>query len=142
LAADIRRELRRDPDPGDLLLALACVQDGLTGRAVSALGVDRDFLWGTIEQLRNQGSSAQEELRRQIGVVRQAKEQAIETKQFDSAAQLRDQERELRERARAQSAVRIDEALDAIRQRLGIPSSSDDPLQDSECLWMRAINEA
>ncbi len=127
LAADIRRELRRDPDPGDLLLALACVQDGLTGRAVSALGVDQDVLWGTIEQLRSQGSSVRQENQRQIEAVRQAKEQAIEAKQFDSAAQLRDQERALRERARAESDVRIDEALDAIRRRLGIPSSSDDP---------------
>lgn len=127
LAADIRRELRRDPDPGDLLLALACVQDGLTGRAVSALGVDQDVLWGTIEQLRSQGSSAQQEGQRQIEAVRQAKEQAIEAKQFDSAAQLRDQERALREHARAESEVRIDEALDSIRRRLGIPSSSGDP---------------
>jgi ATP-dependent Clp protease ATP-binding subunit ClpA len=125
LAVEIRRELRREPDLGDLLLALASAPDALTGRAVSALGIDLDRLWGAIERLRTQASGAQEEIRRQIESVCQAKEQAIEAQQFDRAAQLRDEERELREQALAQTAVRIDEALEAVRRHLGIPRSPE-----------------
>jgi ATP-dependent Clp protease ATP-binding subunit ClpA len=127
LAVDIRRELRRDPDPGDLLLALACAQNALTGRALSALGVDLDTMWGTIEQLRTQVFKAQHDIRHQIEGVCRAKAQAIEAKQFDRAAQLRDHERDLREQARAQTAVQMDEALDAVRHRLGIPRSRANP---------------
>jgi hypothetical protein len=125
LAVEIRRELRREPDLGDLLLALASAPDALTGRAVSALGIDLDRLWGAIERLRTQASGAQEEIRRQIESVCQAKEQAIEAQQFDRAAQLRDEERELREQALAQTAVRIDEALEAVRRHLGIPRAPE-----------------
>jgi ATP-dependent Clp protease ATP-binding subunit ClpA len=133
LAAEIRRELQREPDVGDLLLALACARGTLAGRALSALGVDLDRLWGTIEQLRAQASDAQGELGQQIEQVTKEKELAIASQEFDRAAQLRDRERELREQARASAAVQTDEALDAIRRHLGIPrSGDDDPPQFAE----------
>jgi hypothetical protein len=131
LAADIRQELGREPDPGDLLLVLACAQETLTARALSELGVELDALWGTIEHVRQQNSGAREDLTRRIQDVRVAKEQAIEAQEFQSAARLRDQERELREQARAQSAVRP-EVLQEIRRHLGIPTSPGDAARPPE----------
>jgi ATP-dependent Clp protease ATP-binding subunit ClpC len=91
LAADIREQLGRDPDPGDLLLVLTSTQDSLAARAVGELGVDLDAVWGTIERLRNQVSAERQELSRQIQEACRAKEEAIEAKEFQSAARLRDQ---------------------------------------------------
>jgi ATP-dependent Clp protease ATP-binding subunit ClpA len=125
VAAEIRHELGREPDVGDLLLALACAQETLAARALGELGVELDALWGTIERVRHQHSGAREELVRRIQEVCRAKEQAIEAQQFENAARLRDQERELREQARAHAAVRP-EVLQEIRRHLGIPSSPDD----------------
>jgi hypothetical protein len=125
LGVDIREELGREPDPGDLLLVLASAQGTLTARALSELGVELDALWGTIEHVRQQHAGAREDLTRRIQDVCVAKEQAIEAQEFQTAARLRDQERELREQARAQSAVRP-EVLPEIRRHLGIPTSPGD----------------
>jgi ATP-dependent Clp protease ATP-binding subunit ClpA len=125
LAADIRQELGREPDPGDLLLVLACAQETLTAQALSEFGVELDALWGTIEHVRQQRSAAEKDLTRRIEEVCRAKEQAIEAQEFQSAARLRDQERELREQAGAQSALRP-EVLPEIRRHLGIPTSPGD----------------
>jgi ATP-dependent Clp protease ATP-binding subunit ClpC len=125
LAADIREHLGRDPDPGDLLVVLASAQETLSARAVRELGVDVDALWGAIVRIRTQLSAAHEELGRQIQEVCRAKEEAIEAQEFQSAARLREQERELRQRARAYPA-RQAEALREIRRRLGIAASRDD----------------
>jgi Clp amino terminal domain, pathogenicity island component/UvrB/uvrC motif len=126
LAAEIRTELRRDPDAGDLLLALACAPQTLAGQALQTVGVDVDALWGTIEHDRRRASEDEEALTRRIREVRGAKEQAIESREFEAAARLRDQERELVQQARARAAV-APEALRAIRRRLGIPVPSDIP---------------
>ncbi|MHB8694297.1 MAG: UvrB/UvrC motif-containing protein [Solirubrobacteraceae bacterium] len=125
LAADIRQGLGREPDPGDLLLVLACAQETLTAQALSELGVELDALWGTIEHVRQQHFAAEKDLMRRIQDVCRAKEQAIEAQEFQNAARLRDQERELREQAGAQSAVRP-EVLPEIRRHLGIPTSPGD----------------
>jgi len=50
LAVEIRGKLRREPDAGDLLLALACAPDTLPAQVLGELGVDLDALWGTIER--------------------------------------------------------------------------------------------
>ncbi len=131
LAADIRRELGRQPDLGDLLLALACAPDTAASRALSELGVDLDALWGTIERARRQQSAEREQLARRIHEVSEAKEQALQARQFDHAASLRDQERELREQQRARHGVPA-EALSEARRRLGIPSSPDAPANPSD----------
>jgi len=58
--------------------------------------------------------------------VTSAKELAIEQQRFDHAAALRDQERELREQARAHQRRRMG-AVTELCRRLSIPRSPDDP---------------
>ena len=127
LAADIRHELGRDPDSGDLLLVLACVQEPLAGRALSALGVDLDQLWATIERLRAQAVAEQRENQQQIDETAKAKQAALEAQDFDRAAALRDRERELRERERQRATVDTPAALEAVRRHLGLPTSGAPP---------------
>jgi ATP-dependent Clp protease ATP-binding subunit ClpA len=127
VAADIRHELGRDPDSGDLLLVLACVQQPLAGRALSALGVDLDQLWATIERLRAQTLAEQHEHRQQIDETAEAKQAALEAQDFGRAAALRDRERELRERERQRATVDTPAALEAVRRRLGLPTSGEPP---------------
>ncbi len=120
LAAEIRGQLGREPDAGDLLLVLACAPDTPAARALAELGVEPDALWGTVERLRQQLARDGEQLAEQIRTVRGAKEQALEEQEFERAAGLRDQERELMERTRARSDV-PPEVLQEISRRLGIP---------------------
>jgi ATP-dependent Clp protease ATP-binding subunit ClpA len=119
LAQEIADELGRAPDAGDLLLALACARQTPAGQALGELEVNIDALWSAIERARAQALAADEELRRQLRRLTEAKEQAIEEQRFENAAQLRDQERKL-EQARARTAV-DPEALQEIRRRLGLP---------------------
>jgi Clp amino terminal domain, pathogenicity island component len=126
LAAEIRRELKREPDTGDLLLALACAPDTRSGQALGELGVDVDALWATIERIRHQAFKAQDELARRIEEARVEKERAIEAQQFQTAARLRDKERELTQQKREQTTI-SPEALEAIRRRLGLPTPPDPP---------------
>jgi len=108
LAPEIRVKLGRDPDAGDLLLALACAPDTLPAQALGELGVDLDVLWGLIERAREhalrvrvEAARAGEQATQQIRELRRAKQQAIEAQEFERAAGLRDQERELVEQAHA-----------------------------------------
>jgi ATP-dependent Clp protease ATP-binding subunit ClpA len=126
LAKEIRHELGREPDAGDLLLTLACAPQTLAGQALEELAVNVDVLWSAIERARTEALISQKELRRQIQGLAQSKEQAIEEQRFESASQLRDQERELREQARARIAA-PPEVLHEIRRRLGLPSPPDAP---------------
>jgi ATP-dependent Clp protease ATP-binding subunit ClpA len=125
LTIEIRDELGRKPDAGDLLLALACVPGTLVADALRELGVDLDALWGIVERDRLQRSRAQDELARHLTGVRRAKEQALEAQEFERAAQLRDEERELVQEQRARSAV-PPEMLDRVRKYFGIPSPPED----------------
>jgi ATP-dependent Clp protease ATP-binding subunit ClpA len=72
LSAEIRRELHRDPDSGDLLLALASATGGPAARALSELGVDLDALAAAVERHRTEQSRLQQanlaELRRRLGL--------------------------------------------------------------------------
>jgi ATP-dependent Clp protease ATP-binding subunit ClpA len=122
--ADIREALGREPDVGDLLLVLATVPDTLAFNALRERGVDPDALWATIERLRRAGAQDADGLKRQIEQAERAKEQAIEAGDFERAATLRDQERDLRQQA-SRRAIPPD-ALNEIRRRLGIPSSRGD----------------
>jgi ATP-dependent Clp protease ATP-binding subunit ClpC len=125
LAGEIRRELRRAPDTGDLLLALACAPDTLAGRVLRELGANLDGLPGVVERIRAQ-ALAEDELAQRIQELTKAKEQAIE-----NVARLRAQERELREQAHARAAVQP-EVLQEIRRQLGIPAPIDNPPQPPE----------
>jgi len=135
LALEIRGKLGREPDAGDLLLALACAPDTLPAQALGELGVDLDALWGTIERVREQvtrvreqASRAREQLAQQTREVRRAKQQAIEAQEFERAAGLRDQERELVEQAHAPTGM-APEVLEEISRRLGIPRTDNPPQQ-------------
>ncbi len=120
LAAEIRRELGREPDGGDLLLALASSRHTTAARALRELGVELDALWGTVERVRHDDIRKREQLEQRIQETRRAKQQALEEKDFAQAARLRDQERELNEQTGSDRGAES-ELLDAIRQRLGIP---------------------
>ena len=133
LAAEIRGKLGRDPDAGDLLLALACAPDTLPGQTLGELGVDLDVLWGMIERAREHAlrarveiARAQEQATQQIRELRRAKQQAIEGQEFERAAGLRDQERELVEQAHAPTGM-APEVLQEISRRLGIPQTDNPP---------------
>jgi ATP-dependent Clp protease ATP-binding subunit ClpA len=136
LGVEIRGQLGRDPDAGDLLLVLACALDMVPGRALSELGIDLDALWGAIEHAREQPSRAREQavvarrqLTDQILELRVAKDQAIEADEFERAANLRDQERQLTEEQTRRDAISMpdEEMLRQVRRRLGIPEADDPP---------------
>lgn len=120
LAVDIRAELGRTPDSGDLLLALACARDTFGGQALGELGVDLDELWGTIERARRERQQQIDGLEYETEKAREAKEAAIEAQDFKEAARLRDQERELTMRRRGLSEAGP-EVVHEIRRRLGLP---------------------
>jgi ATP-dependent Clp protease ATP-binding subunit ClpA len=126
LAAEIRDELKRAPDTGDLLLVLAQAPDTLAAQTLRELGVNLDELMSKIEGVRAQASPAETQRAQRLQEVTRAKELAIEEQRFERAAQLRDQERELRQQAQARTAVEH-EVLQQIRRQLGIPSQTDDP---------------
>ena len=121
LAAGIRREQRREPDDGDLLVALGSAADSLTGRSLRELGVDLDALPGVVERLRAQPNDA--DLERQADRVRQQKELAIDEGQRETAKQLRSEERRLTHEMRRSRA----DTLQAIRRHLGIDQPSNTP---------------
>jgi hypothetical protein len=125
LAGDIRRERGRAPDTGDLLLAFACAPGTLAAQVLRELGVALDRLPDVVDRLRAQ-ALADDELALKIQKLTQAKEQAIE-----NVAQLRAQERELREQAQARTTVQP-EVIQEIRRRLGIPGRADDSPQPPE----------
>ena len=126
LADEIRRELGREPDGGDLLLVLSAAPDSVPAQALEQLGVDVDELWGQIEHLRRQAQATRRQLAEQIEQARLEKERAIESQQFQAAARHRDHERRLTEQQRAQKLVST-ETLQAIRHRLGLPTAPDRP---------------
>ncbi len=113
LAAEIRHELKREPNSGDLLLALGCAPT-LAGRTLRELGINLEELPSVIERLGTQALPTDED---RIEEVCQSKERAIEAKQFEAAAGLRDEERRLTEASRRNRAA----VLQVIRRRLGLP---------------------
>jgi ATP-dependent Clp protease ATP-binding subunit ClpA len=126
LADEIRDELGREPDAGDLLLVLTAGPDSVSAQALERLGVDVDELWGQIEHLRREAHAADQQLADQIEQARLEKQRAIESQQFQAAARHRDQERRLTEQQRAQKLVST-KTLQAIRRRLGLPTPADRP---------------
>ncbi len=122
LGRAIHRQLDRDPDSGDVLLALACTQETLGGQVLLELGVDLDAMQAAVERARALRRQAAEEIARRVEEVRQAKEQAIEAGEPERAAQLRDRERELSAQPLAAKLVGP-ETLDEIRRRVGLPPS-------------------
>jgi len=126
LADEIRHELGREPDAGDLLLVLTAAPDSVAAQALEQLKVDVDELWGQVEHLRRQAHASNQQLADQIKQARLEKERAIESRLFEAAARHRDQERRLTEQQRAQRLVST-ETMQAIRHCLGLPTPPDRP---------------
>jgi Clp amino terminal domain, pathogenicity island component len=126
LAGEIRRELGREPDAGDLLLVLTAAADSVPAQALERLKVDVDELWGEVEHLRRQTHAGKRQLSEQIEQARVEKERAIESQQFQAAARHRDEERRLTEQERARRLAST-ETLQAIRHRLGLPTPPGRP---------------
>ena len=122
LATEIRYELKREPDSGDLLLILAGAPGAPVARILRELGVDLDALPGVVERIRGQ-ALVEDELAQQIQQLSDAKQRALA-----DVARLGAQERELREQALARDAV-APGALAQIRRRLGIPNPTVSPPQ-------------
>jgi ATP-dependent Clp protease ATP-binding subunit ClpA len=125
LGEEIRSKLGRAPDLGDLLLVLVCVPHTPSAEALGELGLDADGLWGHIERARTDAETDRHALAKELTEVAQAKELAIEQGRLDEAAALRDQERELRARAKSIHWARLG-TMTELRRRLGIPARAED----------------
>jgi ATP-dependent Clp protease ATP-binding subunit ClpA len=126
LGEEIRAELGRAPDLGDLLLALVCVPRTPAAEALEEIGVKVDELQRQIEQARTRGETDRRAWARQMVEVLQAKDLAVEQGRPDEAAALRDQQRELRAQAASVHWSRL-ATMGELRQRLGLPSRTGDP---------------
>jgi ATP-dependent Clp protease ATP-binding subunit ClpA len=119
LGEEIRADLGRAPDLGDLLLALICVPHTPAAEALNELGLDVDELWGSIERARTRAQIDGQAFVEQLTEIMVAKELAIEQGRLDDAAELRDQEREWRVRARSTQRARM-ATMAELRRRFGI----------------------
>jgi ATP-dependent Clp protease ATP-binding subunit ClpA len=118
LGPELRHQLGRSPDSADLLLALACVPETRAAGALRALGVDLDALTDVIAQIRAQAPPSEDDLARELADARQGKQQAVESQEFETAAELRDHERRLVQ-ALADVAVTPEE-IERLRARFGL----------------------
>ena len=119
LGEEIRGDLGRAPDLGDLLLALICVPYSPAAEALDELGLDVDELWGSIERARTRAQIDRQAFAKRLGEMRVAKELAIEQGRLDDAAEVRDQEREWRVQAGSIQRARL-ATMAELRRRLGI----------------------
>jgi hypothetical protein len=124
LEAEIRSQLKRAPDLGDLLLCLACVPHTPAAQAFDELNVDIDELQKLIERARTQAEVEQHAFTERMLETVQAKELAIEQGRLQDAAKLRDRERQLLDQARAHPRPQL-AALDELRRRLGLTTPPD-----------------
>jgi ATP-dependent Clp protease ATP-binding subunit ClpA len=125
LGEEIRAKLGRAPDLADLLLVLVCVPHTPAAEALGGLGLDVDRLSGQIERARTDAETERHGFAEQLTEVVQAKELAIEQGRLDEAAALREQERELRTRAKSIHWSRLT-TMTELRRRLGIPARPED----------------
>ena len=125
LSPEIEHQLARPADAGDLLVALACVPEGLVARTLAALEIDPAALTRALDQARGEraysGPPGPSELDAVIEKVREAKEAKLEAREFEAAADLRDRERQLVLDARDLQEHWLGYALAELRRRLGLP---------------------
>jgi hypothetical protein len=119
LGEEIRADLGRAPDLGDLLLALICVPHTPAAEALNELGVDVDELRGGILRSRTRAQIDRQPFVERLSEIMAAKELAIEEGRLGDAAELRDQEREWRVQARSTQRARM-ATMTELRRRLGI----------------------
>ncbi len=125
LGEEIRTDLGRPPDLGDLLLALILVPGTPAAEALGELEIDMDELWAGVERARARSRAEERALAIRLKEAVVAKELAIEEGRFQEAAALRDRERELRQEARAIQDKRL-ETIAELRRRLGISHTPDE----------------
>jgi ATP-dependent Clp protease ATP-binding subunit ClpA len=118
LTVEIRAELKREPDSGDLLVALSCISESLVARTFQELGLDAARLAEATARMRSESVASAAD---RIEQVRQRKEMALEAEQFELARELREEERRLTQALRSST----DAELEAIHRRLGIPRATD-----------------
>jgi Clp amino terminal domain, pathogenicity island component/UvrB/uvrC motif len=119
LGEEIRTIRGRAPDLGDLLLALFCVPHTPAAEALAELGIDIDALWASVQHARVRAQTDRQEFVTRLTELVAAKELAIEQGRFEDAAQVRDQQRQLRAQAGADQRARM-AAIVELRRRLGI----------------------
>jgi len=99
LVDQLEERLGRPADAGDLLLVLAAVPQGLSQRALAALGIDLDALVQAIEQARRGARRSAllppPDVLAQREQVRAERLAAIKAQDVPQAAELREREREL-----------------------------------------------
>jgi ATP-dependent Clp protease ATP-binding subunit ClpA len=124
LSLEVPRELGRVPDLGDVLIAFACARETLPGQVLNQLGIEPAGLRLQVDRLRLETSRVRETLAQQIRDVEHAKQQATEAMDFERAAQMRAEERDLLQREHQRSLVGRD-TLRTLRRYLAIPEASD-----------------
>jgi ATP-dependent Clp protease ATP-binding subunit ClpA len=124
LDAEIRSQLKRAPDVGDLLIACACVPHTNAYHALCNLGIDIDQLSREIEQSRVRQDADQRTRTTQLREVAEAEALAIEEHRLNDAALLRDQKRELRDQPEAHRRAQL-ESISELRRRLGLIAASE-----------------
>jgi ATP-dependent Clp protease ATP-binding subunit ClpA len=119
LGGEIEERLGRPADAGDLLVALASIPAGLAARTLASVGVDAEALARAGAEARRSGARSgllpPLELVDEIEKVRTEKNAAIQT-----AAGLRDRERELTEQTRKTVEQQQEQVLNEVRSRLGL----------------------
>ncbi|MDQ3607645.1 MAG: hypothetical protein M3459_01910 [Actinomycetota bacterium] len=119
LGGEIEERLGRPADANDLLVALASIPEGLAARTLASVGVDAAALARAGDEARRSGARSgllpPLELVAEVEKVRTEKKAAIQT-----AAGLRDRERELTEQTRTVVEQRQEEVLNEVRGRLGL----------------------
>ncbi len=114
---DIRLQLGRDPDNGDLLVILASLPRGIVARTLAESGVDAERLDAALAAAREQGP---DEVEAQLVQVRRRKDEALDAGELELARTLREHERELESDSESD--------LEAIvRERLGLTAAGGPP---------------
>ena len=120
VAPEIEQHLDRSADAGDLLVALASMSDGLAARTLTALGVDSETLTRASDQARREPTPVKLlELLELDGELEKLREQ--QAANAETAAALRDSERQLVKKARELDESRLSHALIELRDRLELP---------------------
>ena len=119
LDAEIRSQLDRAPDVGDLLIACACVPHTPAYQVLQHLGIDIEQLQREIEQARVRSETDQRAAARQAHEAAEAEALAVEEHRLLDAAQLRDQKREAFDQPGAHRREQL-AAISELRGRLGL----------------------
>ena len=119
LGEEIRADLGRVPDLGDLLLVLICVPHSSAAETLNEVGLDVDGWQSRIERARARTQTDRQASAKRLGEIMVAKDLAIEQGRLDDASELLDQEREWRVQARSTQRARM-ATMTELRRRLGI----------------------